>query len=50
MFYANEHELIHVHGKCQGRESKAEIMVLNGMVTEIRYSGRTQDVPDISEL
>ena len=38
MFYANEHELIHVHGKCQGRESKAEIMVLNGMVTEIRYS------------
>lgn len=25
-------------GKCQGRESKAEIMVLNGIVTEIRYS------------
>lgn len=22
MFYANEHEPIHVHGKCQGRESK----------------------------
>jgi len=38
MFYANEHEPVHVHGKCQGRESKAEIMVLNGMVTEIRYS------------
>jgi len=38
MFYANEHEPVHVHGKCQGRESKAEIIVLNGTVTEIRYS------------
>ena len=28
----------HVHGKCQGRESKAEIVVLNGAVAEIRYS------------
>ena len=26
MFYANEHEPVHVHGKCQGRESKAEII------------------------
>ena len=44
MFYANEHEPVHVHGKCQGRESKAEIIVLNGIVTEMRYSdvaGRT---------
>lgn len=38
MFYANEHEPAHVHGKCQGRESKAEIIVVNGIVTEIRYS------------
>jgi hypothetical protein len=38
MFYANEHEPVHVHGKCQGRESKAEIIVLNGVVIEIRYS------------
>jgi hypothetical protein len=38
MFYANEHEPVHVHGKCQGRESKAEIIVLDGIVTEIRYS------------
>ncbi|MCB1779661.1 MAG: DUF4160 domain-containing protein [Candidatus Competibacteraceae bacterium] len=37
MFYANEHEPVHVHGKCQGRESKAEIIVVNGIVTEIRY-------------
>jgi hypothetical protein len=38
MFYANEHEPIHVHGKCQGRESKAEIIVRDGSVTAIRYS------------
>jgi hypothetical protein len=38
MFYANEHEPMHVHGKCQGRESKAEIIVLDGIVAEIRYS------------
>jgi len=38
MFYANEHEPIHVHGKCQGRESRAEIMLVNGMIQEICYS------------
>ncbi|PZN84877.1 MAG: hypothetical protein DM484_02065 [Candidatus Methylumidiphilus alinenensis] len=37
MFYANEHEPVHVHGKCQGRESKAEIIILEGAVVEIRY-------------
>ncbi|MBK8762157.1 MAG: DUF4160 domain-containing protein [Sulfuritalea sp.] len=39
MFYANEHDPVHVHGKCQGRESRAEIVVVNGLVTTIRYSG-----------
>lgn len=39
MFYANEHEPVHVHGKCQGREARAELIVLNGLVTEIRYNG-----------
>ena len=45
MFYANEHEPVHVHGKFQGRESRAEIIVLNGVVSEIRYGaviGRSQ--------
>lgn len=37
MFYANEHEPVHVHGKCQGRESRAELIVLGGVVTDIRY-------------
>jgi hypothetical protein len=38
MFYANEHEPVHVHGKIQDRESRAEIIVINGIVSEIRYS------------
>jgi hypothetical protein len=38
MFYANEHEPVHVHGKSQGRESRAEIIVLDDIVREIRYS------------
>ena len=44
LFYADEHEPVHVHGKCQGRESRAEIIVVNGEITGIRYTavvGRT---------
>lgn len=41
MFYANEHEPIHVHGKAQGREMRAELIVVNGSVTEIRYAEMT---------
>jgi hypothetical protein len=38
LFYSNEHEPIHVHGKCQGRESKAELIIANGRVVKIIYS------------
>jgi hypothetical protein len=38
MFYANEHEPVHVHGKRQGRESRAEIILINGEIQEIRYT------------
>ena len=38
MFYSNEHEPVHVHGKFQGRESRAEIILLNGVVHEIVYT------------
>ncbi len=34
-FYAKEHEPVHVHGECQGRESRAEIIVRNGKVVRI---------------
>ncbi len=38
LFYSNEHEPIHVHGQCQSRESKAEIIVENGKVVQVVYS------------
>jgi Domain of unknown function (DUF4160) len=38
MFYSNEHEPVHVHGKVQGRESRAEIILINGAVEAIRYT------------
>jgi len=44
MFYANEHEPVHVHGKYHDCESRAEIIVVNGEITSIHYSrvaGRT---------
>jgi len=37
IFYANEHEPVHVHGKCQGRECRAEILVVDGQVIEIQF-------------
>lgn len=35
LFYSNEHEPIHVHGKYQNKESKAEILFENGKFKEI---------------
>jgi hypothetical protein len=34
-FYSNEHEPVHVHGKHQGRESRADLTIVNGIVTAI---------------
>ena len=36
LFYANEHEPVHVHGKSQGRESKAELIFADGVLVDIR--------------
>ncbi|HEY6331684.1 MAG TPA: DUF4160 domain-containing protein [Blastocatellia bacterium] len=38
LFYSNEHEPIHVHGKCEDRETKAELVVEDGRVVDIIYS------------
>lgn len=38
LFYSNEHEPIHVHGKYQGRESKAEIIFKDGKFVEVRIA------------
>lgn len=51
MFYADEHEPVHVHGKFQGREGRAEIVVLNGIVREIRYGPVVGRPPlDVDEM
>lgn len=36
LFYSSEHEPVHVHGKYQGKESKAEIVFENGEFKEIK--------------
>lgn len=38
LFYSNEHEPIHVHGKFQDKESKAEIIFEDGKFVEIRIT------------
>ncbi len=35
LFYSNEHEPIHIHGKYQAFESKGEFIIKNGMITRI---------------
>jgi hypothetical protein len=35
-FYSNEHEPIHVHGKHGDCESKAEFIIVNGEIIEIK--------------
>jgi len=38
LFYSNEHEPVHVHGKYQGREMRAELVIRDGRVVDIIYS------------
>lgn len=38
LFYSNEHEPIHVHGKYQGMESKAETIFVDGVLEKIVVS------------
>ena len=35
-FYSNEHEPIHVHARKGENESKAEFIIVNGKIVEIR--------------
>lgn len=35
LFYSNEHEPVHVHGKYQGCESKAEFIIVDGKIIDI---------------
>lgn len=33
LFYSNEHEPVHVHGKDNEQECRAELTIVNGLVT-----------------
>ena len=37
-FYSNEHEPLHVHAKYGEHENRAEFIIINGKITEIRIS------------
>lgn len=37
LFYSNEHEPVHVHGKYQNKETRAEFTIEDGKVTSIAY-------------
>lgn len=37
-FYANEHEPVHVHGRRENRESRAELILIDGVLAEIRLT------------
>lgn len=38
LFYSNEHDPIHVYGKYQDQESKADIIIENGKIVEIKIT------------
>ncbi len=38
LFYSNEHEQVHVHGRYQNKESKAEIIYEDGKFFGIRIA------------
>jgi len=46
-FYSNEHEPIHIHGKYNGRETKAEIHFLNGRISKIVLKDKGQGLEPV---
>ena len=37
LFYANEHEPVYVHAKSQGREARAEFVIVDGRIQRVRF-------------
>lgn len=44
-FYSNEHEPIHVHAKKGRNESKAEFIIVNGKIIEVRIKSIKEAPP-----
>jgi hypothetical protein len=45
LFYANEHEPVHVHAKYQGREGRADLVIVDGRVKEILFTSTAGRAP-----
>ena len=54
LFYSNEHVPVHVPGKYQGKETRAEFIIQNGRVVDIVYRavrGRSPlDAPQLQDF
>jgi hypothetical protein len=54
LFYSSEHDPVHVHGIYQGAECKAELIVQNGEITDIRFCSikgrRPLDAPQLADF
>jgi hypothetical protein len=44
-FYSNEHDPVHVHANYSGLESKAEFIIVDGKVTEIKIKAVKGSAP-----
>ncbi len=53
-FYSNEHDPVHVHGRYQGKEIRAELTIVNGRVVDIVYARvrgrRPLDAPQLADF
>jgi len=48
-FYSNEHYPVHVHARYQGQESKAEFIIVDGDIKEIRIKS-VQGYPPLTGM
>ena len=44
-FYSNEHQPVHVHGRCQGREGRADLRIVEGRVIRIDFVDQPGRLP-----
>ncbi|MEI6647249.1 MAG: DUF4160 domain-containing protein [bacterium] len=54
LFYSSEHDPVHVHGIFQGAECRAELIVQNGAIIDIRFCDikgrRPLDAPQMADF
>jgi hypothetical protein len=50
MFSANEHYLVHVHGKCQGREMCAKADLIGDYILSLQFDDQTEQGVDFKSF